>query len=90
MTYLAHLRKQPCTVCGRLPSEAAHTKQGDKRHGMGIKARDGLAIPLCAYCHRDGPLSYHALGDEERWCEAHEVDLEAVRRRMRERWAMRM
>ena len=51
--HLALLRKQPCAWCGRPPpSEASH----HGRRGIGIKASDLDAIPLCRddHAHHDG------------------------------------
>ena len=47
--YLAWLRTLPCAWCGRgPPSEASH----HGRRGIGLKASDLDAIPLCRQCHR--------------------------------------
>ena len=47
-SYLAFLRRQNCASCGCWPpSEASH----HGRHGIGIKASDYEAIPLCRSCH---------------------------------------
>ena len=47
--YLAWLRTLPCAWCGRgPPSDASH----HGRRGVGIKASDLLAVPLCRACHR--------------------------------------
>lgn len=79
--HLAYLRTQPCLACGAPPpSEAAHTYDGSS--GMGKKARDENAIPLCSACHRTGNLSYHAIG-ERRFLEIWGIDLERERRRLR-------
>ena len=57
--YLEFIRAQPCAVYGgRRGVEAAHTGP----HGLGAKASDTSAIPLCAEDHRTGPRSYHRLG----------------------------
>ena len=48
--FLSWLRTLACAWCGRwAPSEASH----HGRHGMGQKAPDTSAIPLCSRCHRD-------------------------------------
>ncbi len=48
-SHLAWLRTLRCAWCGWFaPSEASH----HGRRGVGIKAPDLLAIPLCAGCHR--------------------------------------
>jgi hypothetical protein len=57
--YLAFLRKLPCIVCGSYRFiEAAHFGA----RGLGQKASDHDALPLCVNCHRIGPKSYHVLG----------------------------
>ena len=55
--HLARVRALPCLVCGRMPVEAHHIRQGC---GMGQKASDREAIPLCSFCHRTGPWAFHA------------------------------
>jgi len=46
--YLAWLRTQPCAACAAPPpSEASH--HGPR--GLGQKADDDRAIPLCQRCH---------------------------------------
>ena len=58
--YLSWIRTLRCSACGKpAPSEAAHTGTDG---GLGIKASDYSAIPLCAHCHRVGMYSYHAAG----------------------------
>jgi hypothetical protein len=47
--YLAFVRTHPCCACGRMRwVEAAHTGP----HGLGQKAPDRDAVPLCVRCHR--------------------------------------
>ena len=72
--YLAWIRTLPCVVCGsaRLV-EAAHTNALGPR-GLGQKASDFSAVPLCAAHHRTGVDSYHRLG-EEHFGRVHQVDL---------------
>jgi hypothetical protein len=58
--YLAYIRRQPCLISGcRGKAEAAHTG----RHGVGIKASDFDAVPLCTEHHTLSAHSYHALGE---------------------------
>lgn len=58
--HLNELRSMPCSLCGAQgPSEAHHVRQGQ---GMGQRASDFLAIPLCPDCHR-GPKGRH--GDQQ-------------------------
>jgi len=57
--YLSWLRTQPCAVCGSFRYiESAHTGA----RGLGQKADDRLAIPLCRGHHSRGNLSLHKLG----------------------------
>jgi hypothetical protein len=64
--YLAWIRTLRCVVCGRPPGsvliEAAHTNALGPR-GLGQKASDFSAIPLCSGHHRELPASYHVLGE---------------------------
>jgi hypothetical protein len=50
----AWMKTQPCAICGRVPSDAAHVKNG----GGSRKADAALTVPLCS----DGPgaLGHHA------------------------------
>lgn len=82
--YKRFIRKQPCLIangCSHEPVEAAHTGP----HGIGIKASDLDCIPLCAYHHRRGTLSYHNLG-EKRFLEHWGIDLEVEIARLRGRF----
>ena len=82
--YLKWLRTQRCAACRTgLLIEAAHT--GSRGKGMGIKACDSDAIPLCGWCHRLSPRSYHNEG-EERWLSLTDLDLPAIRLALRERF----
>lgn len=56
--YLAYIRTLPCVTCGNAPSEAHHTGP----HGIGIKASDYTAIPLCTEHHTAGRAAYHKIG----------------------------
>lgn len=48
---LAWVRGQPCVACGREgPSEAHHHTH---RRGLGQRASDVDAMPLCSGCHWD-------------------------------------
>lgn len=67
--YMLVVKQLPCCICAAAPSEAHHCKckplAGDKwiyeREPVpGRKSGDGDTIPLCASCHRTGPLAYHA------------------------------
>ena len=56
--YLGWIRSLPCLLCGRRPSEAAHLGA----RAFGQKCSDRETGPLCAWDHRLGPQSHHALG----------------------------
>jgi len=49
--YLAWIRKQPCVICRRTPSQAHHEALGNR--GIGTKAPDTYTLPLCYMCHRN-------------------------------------
>lgn len=69
--YLHFIRTLPCACCdSRRGIEAAH--QGP--HGMGQKASDLSAIPLCQLHHRRGPKAYHKLGPVA-FAETHQLDV---------------
>jgi hypothetical protein len=66
--YLAWIREQPCCICGKLPSEAAHLRVGsinhDKTYGaLGMKSSDKWALPLCRSHH----VEQHASNELEWW-----------------------
>ena len=52
--YLEYLRGEPCCSCGRWGASVPHHKTGA---GMGTRAHDHEAMPLCddlrKSCHRD-------------------------------------
>ena len=53
---------QPCTVCGRTPSEAHHIRFAQPR-ALGRKVSDEYTVPVCRLHHRD----LHSYGDEASW-----------------------
>ncbi len=72
--YLAWIRTLRCAVCQRaFGIEAAHTNATGMR-GIGQKASDYSAIPLCFRHHRVDRDSYHKLG-ERRFAEQHAIDI---------------
>jgi len=72
--YLQWVRTLPCVVCRTTRNiEAAHTGA----HGLGQKAPDSTAIPLCAAHHRTGNDSYHKLGPR-RFAELHKLDIPGI------------
>lgn len=51
--YLAWVRRLPCLGCGRGgPSDAHHEWLDASDHGVGFRAPDHQALPLCRRCHR--------------------------------------
>lgn len=71
--FLEFLRMCRCCCCGARPkNEAAHIRIGstiyNKRGtGMAEKPDDRWAVPLCAWCHREGPQSQHGMGEYAFW-----------------------
>ena len=52
-THLELIRQLPCCIClSRKEVQAHHLKCGGER-GMGLKAPDKFAVPLCAIPHHD-------------------------------------
>lgn len=52
--HVKRVRAMPCAACGATPAGCAHHKMGA---GMGRRAHDHMAIPLCHGCH----MNLHAL-----------------------------
>lgn len=51
-SYLAFVRKLPCSGCGATPGGDAHHAIGIGHFsGVGLKAPDSLTMPLCRTCH---------------------------------------
>jgi hypothetical protein len=60
--YLEWIRTGSCLACGARPVHAHHAGP----HGLGAKAPDRQAVPLCWEHHaRESPVSVHALGPDE-------------------------
>lgn len=60
--HLQRIKSLPCGLCGAsAPSDAHHIREGQ---GMGQRASDYLAIPLCKDCHQ-GDKGLH--GDRTMW-----------------------
>ena len=47
--HLAKVAQLPCCLCGTMPVELHHIREGQ---GMAQRAPDTLVIPLCPDCHR--------------------------------------
>ena len=70
--HLQRIKEMPCGLCGASgPSDAHHIREGQ---GMGQRASDYLAIPLCKDCHQ-GPCGLH--GNRTLWkvCKREELDV---------------
>lgn len=70
-SYKAFIRKQPCIVCGKTPSDAHHCdilKSG----GTSIKGHDSQCLPFCRAHHRE----YHNTGGKEICTHYPWIDLE--------------
>lgn len=64
--YLIWVRRQPCWQCGKAPAGCAHHKTGA---GMGLRASDLDAMPLCHGCHmafHDGKGPFKGWGKARR------------------------
>ncbi len=59
--FRAWMKRQPCIVCGRTPSDAAHLKSG----GVGRKDDVTRTVPLCSDYPDQGclALGHHSLYD---------------------------
>jgi hypothetical protein len=60
---------QPCTVCGRQPSDPHHIRFAQKR-ALGRKVSDEFTVPLCRIHHRE----LHRRGDEAAWWNSVNID----------------
>jgi len=67
--------KQPCLICGRLPSDAHHLRFSQPR-ALSRKVSDEFTVPLCRTHHRE----VHACGDEAVWWQAPGIDPTAAAR----------
>lgn len=56
--FLKLVRSLPCVVCGKFPVEAHHPRGSKYETGIGLKAEDRFAIPLCPKHHRTGGHSF--------------------------------
>jgi hypothetical protein len=84
--HLAHVRSLPCCICGDTVSVEAHHPRNvadDPRHryvGLGTKASDIWAVPLCGRHHRE----LHAFGSEREYWACLGLDPYAIAMRIRE------
>ena len=67
--HLRFIARQPCLVCGRMPSQAHHIRYAQPR-AMGRKPSDEWVVPLCSIHHR----SLHDQGKEIDWWKANDIN----------------
>ncbi len=60
--HVKFVAKQPCLICGRIPSDAHHLRFAQHR-ALGRKVSDEFIVPLCRGHHRE----VHRCGDEASW-----------------------
>jgi ERF superfamily len=61
--------RQPCLVCGRLPSDPHHLTFTQPR-ALGCRVSDEFTVPVCRIHHRE----LHRSGDEAAWWQRHNID----------------
>jgi ERF superfamily protein len=61
--------RQPCLVCGRLPSDSHHLTFAQPR-ALGHRVSDEFIIPVCRIHHRE----LHRSGDEATWWQKLNID----------------
>jgi hypothetical protein len=67
--HLQFVSRQPCLVCGRLPSEPHHLRFAEPR-ALGRKVSDEFTVPLCRGHHRE----LHNRGNERAWWDTLKID----------------
>jgi hypothetical protein len=60
--HIRFVAKQPCLICGRVPSDSHHLRFA-QRPALGRKVSDEFTVPLCRGHHRE----VHRCGDEGAW-----------------------
>jgi hypothetical protein len=68
--------RQPCLLCGRKPSDPHHLRF--MHAGLGRKASDEFAVPLCRIHHR----LVHRVGNQAAWWQEAGIDPIAVARKL--------
>lgn len=72
--HLARVHEIPCVICGSVPVEAHHAREGQ---GMGTRGNDWLCVALCPECHR-GHNGLHGNKSLMRIKKLDELDLVAM------------
>jgi len=67
--HIRYVMKQPCLICGRLPSDAHHLRFAQSR-ALGRKVSDEFTVPLCRAHHRE----IHRFSKEEVWWTDRKLD----------------
>ena len=73
--HVRYVAKQPCLICGRIPSDPHHLRFAQSR-ALGRKVSDEFVAPLCRGHHRE----VHRHGDEGAWWRAAGIDPTAAAR----------
>lgn len=55
--HLARVHEIPCVLCGAVPVEAHHIRDGQ---GMSQRANDWMVAALCSECHRGDNGVHHS------------------------------
>lgn len=77
LAHLAAVKALPCRVCGRGGINDAHHCYHDRGTKFGgRKAPHRWTIPLCRWCHLDGPEAIHKI--KRTWRKKHGADWEHV------------
>lgn len=83
--YRRWIRSLPCCACSSTQYvEAAHTGEDG---GTSMKASDYSCVPLCAWCHRCGPESYHVIG-KHAFERLHGLNFRSLARRLYRDWKL--
>jgi hypothetical protein len=67
--HLSWIKRQPCLICGRTPSDAHHLRFMQPR-ALGRKVSDEFAVPLCRVHHR----AVHRAHPEPSWWDTFGID----------------
>ena len=73
---LSKLAGLGCVVCGG-PAQIHHSRAG---MGIGMRAGDDAAYPLCAYHHLYGPVGDAVHKGRAKWEERHGAESEHIKR----------